>query len=129
MQTNRAVCFMGPNPSQLAAGGIFEEMFAVPNLEPIAAINSFDVEDIFCCQPQNATHGCGHVLVHPVGELNDDYRTFARRSYKATAHRSRATSEFPQYDLHSVYPSSRANKLHLTLDVALTFVSLPDTSL
>ena len=104
-------------------------MFAVPNLEPIAAINSFDVEDIFCRQPQNATHGCGHVLVHSVGELNDDYRTFARRSYKATAHRSRTTSEFPQYDLHSVYPSSRANKLHLTLDVALTFVSLPDTSL
>ena len=104
-------------------------MFAVPNLEPIAAVNGLDIKDIFCCQPQNATHGRSDVLVHTVGELNDDYRTFAWRSHKATTHRSRATSEFPQYDLHSVYPSSRANKLHLTLDVTLTFVSLPDTSL
>ena len=63
---------------------VVKHMLAVPNLEPISAIDRLDVKNILGRQPQYATHRRGDVLVHPIGKLDDDYGPFSRRPHQAT---------------------------------------------
>ena len=101
---------------------VVKHVLAIPNLEPISAVHGFDIENILGRQPQHATHRCCHVLVHAIGKLDHHDRAFAWCSHQAPTHGSRSTSKFPKYNLHSYYPSSRVQGLHLTLDYAFTYV-------
>ena len=72
-----------PPTSVSSAGSIIEHVFAIPNLQPITAVDGFDVKHVSGCQPQDSTHRCRHVLMHTVGELDHDHGPLARRPHKA----------------------------------------------
>ncbi len=108
---------------------IVKHMLAIPNLEPITTINSFDIKNVLCGQPKYSPNGRRYIFVHAIRKLDNDDGSLSRRPHQATTDGSRSASKFPKYNLHSLYPSSRAQGLHLTLNLRVPqiFATFPNT--
>ena len=66
----------------LLARALSEGVFTAAYLETVAAVDRLDVEDLASRDSQNALHRRGHVLVHAIGELDDDDRALAWRPHQ-----------------------------------------------
>src|SRR5579872_3616990 len=84
----------------ISAGAFGGSGFSPAHLETIAAVDGLDVEDFAPRDPQDALHGSGNVLVHPVRELDDDHGALARRPHEPSTHSPRAPSELAQHHVH-----------------------------
>src|SRR5579883_1925129 len=83
-----------------SAGAFGGGGLAAAHFEPVAAVDGLDVENLAPGDPQDALHGRGHVLVHSVGELDDDDGALAWCPDESACDGPRALPELAQHHVH-----------------------------
>lgn len=97
-RTGRTYARSGSAPADRAVEGDL----SAAHLEPVPRVDGLDVEHLSTGEAQHPLHRRRHVLVHPVGELDDDDGALAGCTDEPPDHGSRPTPELAEHNLHSV---------------------------
>lgn len=102
--------------ARLGSARAFGDGFlSAAHLEPIPRVHRLDVKDLAPREAKHAFDGGGDVLVHAVGELDDDHRALARCTNQATNDCSCALAQLAKHHFHnlSLAPSRGAERTDL----------------